>query len=120
MRALRGAGTGNLLGGMEAQLDNFALDLRPYRVARAPLRRLSVPGRSDAADVPLGIGLGYGALSGLLDNRLAAAESVDACQRGTQPFLGDAGLQLGLRRPRRMAPVLYCARQASGQLENRN
>jgi len=25
----------------------------------------------------------------LLDNRLAAAESVDACQRSAQPFLGD-------------------------------
>jgi len=46
------------------------------------------------------------------------AESVDARQCCAQPFLGDTGLQLGLRRPRGMAPVLYCVRTPSGTALN--
>ena len=105
---------------MGAQLDKLSLDLRPGRVPSSPPRGVSVPTRSDAPRFPAGVGFGRGALFDLLDNRLAVAKSVDARQRGAQPFLGDAGLQLGLRRPRRMAPVLYCARQANGKLEIRN
>ena len=73
---------------------------------RALLIASSVPARSDAPHFPARVGLSCGALFGLLDNRLAIAESVDARQCCAQPFLGDAGLQPGLRHPRRLAPVL--------------
>src|SRR5260370_3138203 len=99
---------------METQLDKPPLDLRSCRVPRAPAHRVSVPARSDAPHFPAGVGLGCGALFGLLDNRLAVAESVDARQCCAQSFLGDGGLQLGLRGPRRLAPVLYCACTTSG------
>src|SRR6266446_8603017 len=99
---------------MAAQLDKFSLDLRPCRVPSSAPRGVSVPTRSDAPRFPAGVGFGRGALFDLLDNRLAVAESVDARQCCAQPFLGDAGLQLGLRRPRGMAPVLYCPCTASG------
>jgi hypothetical protein len=46
----------------------------------------------------------------LLDHRPVAAESVDARQRGAQPFLGDTGLQPGLWRPCRLAFEPYFAR----------
>src|SRR5260221_4691555 len=98
---------------MEAQLDKLPLDLRPYRFPRSALRGVPVPGRSDAAHFPARIGVGCGTLFGLLDDRIAIAKSVDARQRCAQPFLGDAGLQHGLRQLRRMAPVLHCARSAS-------
>ena len=81
---------------------------------RAYLRRVSVSARSDAPRFPAGVRLGCGAFFSLLDNLVAAAESVDARQRCTEPFLGDAGLQLGLRCPRRLAPVLYCNCTAGG------
>src|SRR5882724_4903066 len=99
---------------MAAQLDKFSLDLRPCRVPSAAPRGVSVPTRSDAPRFPAGVGFGRGALFGLLDNRLAVAESVDARKCCAQPFLGDTGLQLGFRRPRRLGPVLYCARTTSG------
>ena len=111
---LRGAGTRNLLGVITAQLDKLPLDLRPCRIPRAHLHRVPVSARSDAPHFPAGVGLGCGAFFGLLDNLVVVAESVDARQCCAEPFLGDAGLQLGLRCPRRLAPVLYCARTASG------
>jgi len=96
------------------------LDLRRCRVPRSRLHRVSVPARSHAPHFAAGVGLGCGALLGLLDNRLAVAESVDARQCRPQPFLGDAVLQLALRCPRRLASVLYCPRQPSSQLKNRS
>jgi hypothetical protein len=90
------------------------LDLRPRRIPRSPLRRVSVPACSDAPHFPAGVGAGRGVIFGLLDNRLAVAESVDARQCCAEPFLGDAGFQLGLWRPRRMAPMLCCALTSSG------
>src|SRR6266849_1018518 len=80
---------------MEAQLDKLPLDLCSCPVPRSPAHRVSVPARSHAPHFPAGVGLGCGALFGLLDNRLAVAESVDARQCCAQSFLGDAGLQLG-------------------------
>src|SRR5271155_2869440 len=99
---------------MEAQLDQLPLDLRSCRVPRSPPHRVSVPTRSHAPHFPARVGLGCSAFFDLLDNCLAVAESVDARQCCAEPFLGDAGLQLGLRRPRRMALVLYCARTPNG------
>jgi hypothetical protein len=115
---LRGVGAANLLGGIEAQLDKLPLDLRPCRLPRSALHRVPVPAGSDARHFPAGVGFGRGTFFSLLDNRLAVAESVDARQCCAEPFLGDAGLQLGLRRPRRMALVLYCARTPGGTETN--
>lgn len=86
------AGARNVLGCMEAQLDEFPLDLRPCRVPRSHLRCLPVPAESDARHFPARVGVGCGALFDLPDNRLAAAEPVDARQRCAQPLLGDARL----------------------------
>ncbi len=108
---LRRAGIRDVLGVLEAQLDELPLGLWSCRVPCSPLHRVSIPARSDAPHFAVGVGLGCRALFGLLDNRLAVAESVDAGQRCAQPLLGDAGLQLGLRRPCRLAPALYCATQ---------
>src|SRR5271155_741342 len=90
------------------------MDLRACRAPRFPLCGVSVSYRSNAPRFTAGVGFGRGTLFGLLDDYLAVAESVDARECCTEPFLGDAGLQLGLRRPRRMALVLYCARTPNG------
>src|SRR5258708_4566571 len=90
---LRRVGTRNLLGGIEAQLDKLPLDLRPCRVPRSPLRRVSVPARSDAPHFQAGVGVGCGALFGLLDNRLAVAASVDCRQCCAPPFFGGVWFQ---------------------------
>ena len=79
---------------MQAQLDEFPLDLRPCRVPRAHLRGLPVPADSDARHFPARVGVGYGALFALLDNRVAVAESADARQRGAQPLLETLGFGL--------------------------
>jgi len=82
---LRRAGTRNLLGGMEAQLDKLPLDLRSCRVPRAPPHRVSVPARSDALHFPAE-SLWPRHSFGLLDNRLAVAESLDARQCSRSHF----------------------------------
>jgi len=73
----------------EGELAKLPLDLSARIVSCATPCCVCVLAGPHASRRAVGIGLGRRAIFGLLDNRLAAAESVDACQRSAQPFLGD-------------------------------